>query len=240
MHRTNDSATMKHRNKIISLATTILLLTFAEYCLARAGGGGGSGGAGGGIISVILGFLLAPFLLVYSMIVSVKLSRRKNQVKQLTEQLAKGDKIWSYRNLMSTVEQVFFKVQEAWMERNQDLAKEVMSDRIYQKHKLQTDEMIANGTKNILAKMNMEEIMIIRVADYKDNAEDIFSVYIKGSMIDYTINEKTNTVILGDNTNPEDFKEIWTFIRDKNKWLLDEIDQNVTLGDISRSKVFSQ
>ena len=232
---------MTRHNKIISLVATILLLTITDYCFARAGGGGGTGGgSGGGILTTILAFILAPFFIIYSAIVSVKLERRRNKIKHLTEELAKGDKMWNYRNLMATVEQVFFKVQKAWMERNQDLAKEVMSDRIYQKHKLQTDEMITNGTKNMLAKINMAEIMIISVEDYKDNSEDTFSVYIKGSMIDYTIDDKTNTLISGDNSKPEDFKEIWTFIRDKNKWILDEIDQNVTIGDINKSKAITE
>jgi predicted lipid-binding transport protein (Tim44 family) len=59
-------------------------------------------------------------------------------------------------------------------------------------------------------------------------------------MIDYTIDDKTNAVISGDNSKPETFKEIWTFIRDRHKWKLDEIDQNITMGDIDRSKAFSE
>jgi predicted lipid-binding transport protein (Tim44 family) len=224
---------------VIFFGITLLLLFISDFCFARAGGGGGET-VGVGILISILAFILAPFFLVYSVIVSIKLSRRRNQVKQLTEQLSKGDRLWNYRAMMARVEQVFFKVQKAWMERNQDLAKDCMSNRIYQKHKLQTDEMIANGTKNMLAKMNLKEIMIINVADYKDNSEDTFSVYVKGSMIDYTINDKTNAVISGDSMEPENFEEIWTFVREGNVWMLDEIDQNVSLGGISRSKAFSE
>ena len=82
--------------------------------------------------------------------------------------------------------------------------------------------------------------MIISISDYLDNSEDKFSVYLKGSMIDYTINDTTYDVISGDNSKSETFKEIWTFIRDRHKWKLDEIDQNVTMGDIDRSKAFSE
>lgn len=232
---------LKYKTKIISLVAAIFFFSINDYCLARAGGGGGAGDVvDGGIFTTILIFILTPFLIAYSIIVSIKLKNKQIKVKDLTAQLAKADKIWDYRNMMSSVEQIFFKVQDAWMQRNQDLAKEVMSDRIYQKHKLQTDEMIANGTKNMLAKINMEEIMIISVSDYKDNSEDTFSAYIKGSMIDYTIDDKNNAVISGSNAKTEEFKEIWTFIRNNNKWVLDEIDQNVTLGDINNSKAFTE
>ena len=233
---------MNRHSKIVLIVTTILFVTFSDYCFARAGGGGGSGGGGGGggIFTTILAFILAPFFIIYSIIVSIKLTHRNNKVQDLTAELEKGDKIWNHRNMMATVEQVFFKVQKAWMERNQDLAMDVMSERIYQKHKLQTDEMIANGTKNVLAKMNLEAIMIISISDYIDNSQDTFSVFLKGSMIDYTIDDKTNAVISGDNSKPETFKEIWTFIRDRQKWILDEIDQDVSMGDIDRSKAFSE
>lgn len=231
---------MMQPGKIVYSGTTILVLIFADYCLARAGGGGGMGGGGGGILTTILAFILAPFFIIYAIIVSIKLTHRNNLVQDLTAELVKADKIWNHRNMMATVEQVFFKVQEAWMERNQDLARDVMSDRIYQKHKLQTDAMIVYGTKNMLEKMNLQEVMIISIADYLDNTEDKFSVYLKGSMIDYTINDTTNEVISGDKTKPETFKEIWTFIRDRHQWKLDEIDQNVTMTDIDRSKAFSE
>lgn len=231
---------MNRQRKIIYLILTISFLTIVDFCFARAGGGGGTGGSGGGIFTTILAFILAPIFFIYSVIVTIKLTHRNNKVQDLTAELAKGDKIWNYRNMMATVEQTFFKVQQAWMQRNQDLAKEVMSERIYQKHKLQTDEMIVNGTKNILEKMNLEEVMIISISDYHDNSEDTFSAYLRGSMIDYTINDKTTAVLSGDNSQPETFKEIWTFVRDRNKWVLDEIDQNVTISDIDRSKAFSE
>lgn len=231
---------MNRQRKIIYLITTVLFLTAADFCFASAGGGGGMGGSGGGIFTTILAFILAPIFFIHSVIATIKLTHRNNKVQDLTAELAKGDKIWNYRNMMATVEQVFFKVQQAWMQRNQDLAKEVMSERIYQKHKLQTDEMIVNGTRNVLEKMNLEEVMIISISDYHDNSEDTFSAYLRGSMIDYTINNKTTAVISGDNSQPETFKEIWTFVRHRNKWILDEIDQNVTISDIDRSKAFSE
>lgn len=228
---------------ILSFVGTVLLLLIADSCFARAGGGGGDGLAltgAGGILMIILGVILAPFFLVYSIIVTIKLNKRRKKVKELVAELAKEDKLWNYRNMMATVEQTFFKVQQAWMERDQDLAKEVMSDRIYQKHKLQTDDMIANGTKNVLRKINMKEIMIIHVADYNDNTADTFSVFIKGSMIDYHIDVNTNALISGSMYDPDEFREIWTFIREKNSWLLDEIDQRVTLGDINSSTAYSE
>ena len=216
----------------------ILVLT-AEYALARAGGGGGSG-SGGGILTTILAFILAPFLLIYGAIVSVMLERKRNKAKRLLKQLELEDPLWNHRRMKARIEEIFLKVQKAWMERNQDLAKDCMSDRIYTKHKMQTDEMLANGRKNVLAKINLKEVMIISVADYDDDTKDSFSAHIKGSMIDYDVDDKTGNVLSGDKTKIESFKEIWHFIRKGNKWVLDEIDQDVTMGDIRKSELIKE
>jgi len=230
---------MKNPKTIITLAFAFLLLS-TDYCFARAGGGGSGGGGGGG---GIVGLILLPFVLIYSAIVTAKLRKKMAHVQELTTKLEKTDHIWNYRTMKARVEEVFFKVQHAWMERDQDIAKDCMSDRIYMKHKEQTDEMIRNGTKNMLANMNIEDIMIYSISDYKDDSMDTFSAYIKGSMIDYTINTRTGSLASGkeeDRTTSNGFKEIWVFLRKGNTWVLDEIDESVTIGEVNQGVAFTE
>ncbi len=59
-------------------------------------------------------------------------------------------------------------------------------------------------------------------------------------MTDYHMNEKTNMVTRGDSSKTEDFEEIWTFIREKDTWLLDEIDQEANRGDLRYARAFSE
>lgn len=224
---------MAKKERTIPLVFIILIL-FSEILYARAGGGGGTGGGGGGLLTTILAFIVAPFFLIYSFIVTLIAEQKRNKVLKLSRQLEKEDRIWNYRYMISQVESIFFKVQGAWMKRDQNISKEFMSERIYNKHKAQTDLMIKEGRTNILSKMNIKEIMIFSIEDYKNDDLDTFSAFIQGSMIDYDIDDKTHAILTGSDTEIENFKEIWTFIRDGNKWLLDEIDQNVTLGDIRK------
>jgi hypothetical protein len=58
-------------------------------------------------------------------------------------------------------------------------------------------------------------------------------------MVDYHIDEKTETIISGSNSKIKSFIEIWIFIRTGKKWVLDEIDQNST-GSIREGKAFSE
>jgi len=227
-------------NKSIKFILLVILTLSIDFIFARAGGGGGSGGAGGGILMTILAFILAPFLLVYAVIVSIMLERKRNKAKHLLKQLESEDPLWNHRRMSARIEETFLKVQKAWTERDQNLAKDCMSERIYIKHKMQTDEMLVNGRKNVLAKVNLKEAMIISVSDYKDDSKDSFSAHIKGSMIDYDIDDKTSAVLSGDNSKIESFKEIWHFIRAGNKWVLDEIDQDVTIGDIRNGELIKE
>ncbi len=127
------------------------------------------------------------------------------------------------------------------MERNQEIAKEYMSERLYLKHKTQTDLQIKNNMQNILKKINLKKAQIVEVADYEDDSKDSIWVYIQGSMIDYTIDTKTNEIKSGDSDKVEDFSELWKFIKNSNNELvLDEIDQDVSISDLKNMKSFSE
>ena len=219
----------------------ILVMVFAQLALARAGGGGGGGGGGssrggGGIIGIIL----APFLLIYSAILTAKLNQKNREARMLLARISENERSWDLSKIKNDIEIAYFKVQEAWMKRDQTIAKDYMSKRLFSKHKAQTDFMIEQHRKNILQNINLIESRIVQVADYKDDSKDMMWVYIKGSMIDYIINDQTNKVISGSPNEAEQFTELWKFIRGPEGWVLDEIDQTVTLDDFKRMQSFSE
>jgi predicted lipid-binding transport protein (Tim44 family) len=104
----------------------------------------------------------------------------------------------------------FFKLQQAWQARNQDLARDAMSDSLYDRHKMQTDQLIANHQIDML-----ENIVIGHAAIISVNAAapyDSIVVAISATMTDYTIDDNTKQVLSG-NKFPQTFTEQWTFIR---------------------------
>ena len=226
---------MKRLVNLLSLVQFLFIGAIQAY--GRAGGGGGNGGLegeGGFYISVFL----TPFLVIYGAIITYKLYRKSKKSKELLRLLAENDPIWHHRRMLARVEEVFFKVQIAWKDRNQKTAKDCMSSRIYTKHKMQTDEMLKNHRKNILQKINLKEVKIISVSDYKTNENDAFAVFIKASLIDYHIDDRSGKLLSGSKSKVEHFQEIWHFIRERNKWLLDEIDHNITMRKIGQSEHF--
>jgi hypothetical protein len=230
----------------------------AGYCLGRAGGGGG-GHAGsshsyssshgsyssqgdGGVLLILL--LVVVAVLVYTAVqnfqLKAELSNKFAAVRNLTAELEKRDPLWNLQAMTSRVNEVFYKVQAAWTERNQDLARDCMSDQLYHRHKAQTNQMRANKTRNVLEDILLSEILIYSVADYHDNARDTFAAQLTGSMIDYTVKEAHGYVTVGDRVNPEEFTEVWYFIRQNKQWLLDAIAPLATAEIISHGRSYSE
>jgi len=104
----------------------------------------------------------------------------------------------------------FFKLQQAWQARNQDLARDVMSDALYERHKMQTDQLLANHQIDMLENIVIGHANIVGVN--AGHPYDSIIVSFSASMTDYTIDENTKQVVSG-NQYPKTFTERWTFIR---------------------------
>ena len=208
--------------------TACFLLLGVASAAARAGGGGGAAVAAGGCLSLIL----LPFALIYAGIMTWQVRKKSKACKELLARLEKQDAAWDPDEIRHRIDEVFFKVQQAWMERNQDLARDCMSAGLYQKHKLQTDQMLAQHRKNVLENINLTSVDIVDVEDFVDNRKDRFWANLEGSMTDYTVDETTNQVVKGDSKKTEHFNELWKFVRSGNTWVLDQIDQDVSISEL--------
>jgi hypothetical protein len=201
--------------------------------LARAGGGGGHGRG-----SLLIKLVLLPVMLAYAAFVSYLVRKRGREAQDALAK-ARVDPVWNPDAIRRRVEQVFFKVQDAWTKRDQDIARDCMSAGLHASHKLQTDAMIQAGTRNVLQCINLSGTTIVQVADYSDDRRDQFWAYIEGSMLDYTVNERTQAVIKGDNGKPESFSELWKFVREGDTWVLDRIEQH-TLTELLRLRSMTE
>lgn len=127
-------------------------------------------------------------------------------------------------------------IQMAWMEKNQDLAKEYMSDYMYDKHKSQTDYMNLIKEKNILKNMVLLDSIPIGIQDVGINSNYIW-VHIKAKSKDYTINEETEEVIKGSVSRDVYFEEYWKFIRKDKRWIVDSIKQVNEMTDLDLFRI---
>jgi hypothetical protein len=124
--------------------------------------------------------------------------------------LKKLDPNFDERAFLDRAQTSFFKVQQAWAARNQDLARDCLSDALYERHKMQTDQLVANHQVDVLENIVIGNARIVKVE--AGTAFDSITVAFTASMTDYTIDEATKKVV-GGNQFQQTFTEYWTFIR---------------------------
>ncbi|HME82090.1 MAG TPA: TIM44-like domain-containing protein [Candidatus Eremiobacteraceae bacterium] len=114
------------------------------------------------------------------------------------------------RSFLDRAQTAFFKIQQAWMARNQDLARDVMSDALYERHKMQTDQLIAAHQIDMLENIVIGHAKVVDVT--AATPYDTIVVAFTASMTDYTIDENTKQLVDGQRV-PTTFTEFWSFIR---------------------------
>ena len=216
----------------------------AIYIL-RAGGGssGGSGGSGGSgssshghgsnsssydnnpisyILNLII-FLVITF--IGSIILYIKVLRSAINSKRYLKLLSKKDISWKYKNIEKQAITTFYSVQDSWTNMNMEPSKEYMSKKLYDSFVIKLNFMEANNKRNVLKMINLIDIKPVSIYDDEDNEKDFVWFYIKGFMVDYTINTETKEKIDGTEF-PTSFIEFWEFTRKgKDKWVLSKIKQ---------------
>jgi len=259
---------MKIASQIQNVLTAIVLILVLLYAtgdvFARAGGGGGHSGGGGShsyssgrhghyrrpatalenfIGSVCIGLFGLSFLMIglgnlnlYRLI-----NKKSGEASGMLNRIKNADPSWDPDRIRDRVRKTYFSVQRAWMARNQDIAKEFMSEKLYAKHKIMTDAMIARHEKNILDEIELLDSKAVSVEDHSGGDHDILWIYITGSMIDYKINDATGDIIKGDRSKKEKFNELWKFIKNsQGEWILDEIKTNVAASEFNKFKAVSE
>ncbi len=237
----------------LGMFVIISLILFPKNLDARAGGGGsyssvsissssgssGSSSGGEGFLAFIAGFISLFIGGAGGVALGKSIEKKNAKALILLDKIDETDEIWNYRTIKERMENIFFNVQMAWTKRDQDIAKEYMSNKIYKKHKMQTDRLIENKLINKLERVNLISTKIIGIFDDEENDKDSLKAVINGGMIDFMYDEENNKIIAGSDKDYEEFSELWTFIRKDDNWVLDNIEQSVESRSVKNTKIFS-
>ena len=208
----------------------------------RAGGGGSGGGGGGGssggssggshhtgtgrrgsIIDTIIGFILIPVILFSSSIIFyIRISRRARKAKRLMKQMKQGDSAWKYKNVSATVEESFYAIQNAWTNMDMSTASEYMAEDLLESFRTKLNWMKYKNQRNVLENIRLVKALPVAVHDDSDDSRDFVWFYIKGRMVDYTIDTNTRSVLEG-STATSSFVEYWQYVRNGDRWVLNKI-----------------
>lgn len=111
---------------------------------------------------------------------------------------------------LALAERAFFTIQQAWTDRKPDVSRQVMADGVWQQHKMQIDQYVANGQRNVLDNLAVQNTKI--VVAHTDASYDTIVVRFFASCADYDVNVASGKRVRGD-TSIQDWAEDWCFQR---------------------------
>ena len=123
---------------------------------------------------------------------AVHLHKKKRTSARMLKKIDDMDYRWNEEVLDQRVKDVYFAVQQAWSDMDRDTLKELLSEDLYDCWCTKLSFMEISHEKNILKDIELLDLKIVSVNDFKDDTKDFCWYYIKGRMIDYTIDTDSN------------------------------------------------
>lgn len=225
------TAFAEHTNRIESTSITQLRAGGGGGSNAGSSGGGGSSGSSyhyipygrGSWVSALINAVMLPIIFCSSAIAFYfKLSKRSRKSKKLIKQIQSSDNAWKFKNIQKTVEESFYAIQNAWTNLDMTDATKYLSDELLESFNIKLNWMKHRKEKNILKNITLLKTLPVSVYDDSDNSRDHIWFYIKGKMVDYTINTETMTKTDG-SKSATSFVEYWQYIRKDDRWVLNKI-----------------
>ena len=208
--------------------------------MMRAGGGSSGGSSGGtssgshsgrgnystrpmSLLERILNYMIFWFLFFFSAIIFyVKVLRASINSKRLLKMIDDKDLTWNYKGMEKQVIQAFYSIQESWTDMDMTNSKDYMDNDLYEQFQMKLEWMKMGDKQNILKRIRLIDLKPISIHDDEEDERDLVWFYIKGKMVDYTINTSTNEKIEGSNY-AKSFVEFWKFVKKDNRWVLAKI-----------------
>ena len=117
---------------------------------------------------------------------------------------------------------VFRDAQGAWVTRDIAPLRTRVTPEMYCELQTQCDRLRDTARANHVEQI---EITAEVTEAWQESARDYVTAYIGGSIVDYTVEEASDSLVSGSRTIPRDVEEFWTFTRPAglNFWMLTAI-----------------
>ncbi len=204
-------------------STVMLLALFPEQAVANISDfAKGSGQTG--FIGVIIGA-------VCSGIMAVIIYFKNKRYNELLAKLSKLKAGWKSSPPKVEIEKTYLNVQKSWQYKSAELAKDYMSLRLYEQHEEQIRKVLNDDNQPITLGAELKQATILKVKNFSDASKDRLSILVEGVMADKTIDGSSDESIKGTSEDVV-FTELWQFVKEDGRWLLDEIDPSATSTEL--------
>ncbi|MEI8188418.1 MAG: TIM44-like domain-containing protein [candidate division NC10 bacterium] len=119
----------------------------------------------------------------------------------------------------------FFQIQAAWMRRDLDTLRPLLTEEIQGVFGTQIEAARAKRQINKLENITVRSVELTEA--WQEQGQDYITVRLLANLLDYTVDETTGTIVTGSDSAPVKFEEFWTWVRPvgRNTWRLGAINQ---------------
>jgi predicted lipid-binding transport protein (Tim44 family) len=148
-----------------------------------------------------------------------------NDLERGLDHIRQMDNTFDPLRFADTASDIFFKVQAAWMARDMAPVRDLLTPEMFESMQKDSERLRAERRIDRMENIAVRSVDVTEA--WQENGRDYVTVHFLASMLDYTIDDRTNEVIKGSRTEPVKFEEYWTFVRPvgPNAWRLSAIQQ---------------
>jgi len=136
---------------------------------------------------------------------------QKTGLEEGLDRIRIGDPGFDTDYFVQVASDVFFKVQAGWMRRDISSYRNLLGNQLAAEYEAQFKEMESKGELNKLENISIRQVEII-AAD-SEGGEDFVTVLFTANLLDYTVDDKSGSLISGSMTEPVKFAEEWSWAR---------------------------
>jgi predicted lipid-binding transport protein (Tim44 family) len=135
------------------------------------------------------------------------------------------DRSFDPNQFLKTAQDTFFKVQGAWNKQDTAALRSLCGSELMQTWEQELNDLRARGQQNKMENIALRESDITEA--WTENGQDYITVRLHANLLDYTVDQKNGNVVSGNNSEPVEFQEYWTFTRPvgPNQWKLSAVQQ---------------
>ena len=117
----------------------------------------------------------------------------------------------------------FANVQSALATRDMAVLSDRLAPELLASLQKQCEDLKQAGRTNYVQKIDLERSDVSEA--WQENGADFATVYVVGTLVDYTVDDRTGAVVDGSKTEPQKIEEYWTFTRPvgPNRWKVSAI-----------------
>jgi predicted lipid-binding transport protein (Tim44 family) len=161
----------------------------------------------------------------YAPVTAMEATVTVSDLERGIEHIRQMDSTFDPGRFTETASDVFFKIQAAWTARNLETVREVLTPEMYETLYKECEQLWAEQRVNRLENIAVRTVEVTEA--WQESGQDFVTVHFLASLLDYTVDESSNQVIVGSRTEPVKFEEYWTFVRPvgPHAWKLSAIQQ---------------